>query len=72
MRGSSQKGGAGPPRSCGAQDPPAPRNLYVAGRDPHLLSVIACELLVDDRQVAFLVGDDDTNLHIFSYSPVRA
>lgn len=53
------------------KDPPAPRNLYMAGRDAHPLSVVACELLVDDRNVAFLVGDVNANLHIFSYSPQR-
>ena len=36
-----------------------------------MISIVSCELLVDDRQVAFLAGDTSSNLHIFSYSPER-
>lgn len=45
------------------------RTLALASRDCRSFEVYACEFLVDNNQLCFLVADGDKNLLVYNYNP---
>ncbi|KAJ3053431.1 Cleavage and polyadenylation specificity factor subunit 1 [Rhizophlyctis rosea] len=46
-----------------------PPKLVLLGKDYHAMRVYASEFLIDDQMLAFLVGDEEMNLHVLTYAP---
>ncbi|KAJ3211452.1 Cleavage and polyadenylation specificity factor subunit 1 [Entophlyctis luteolus] len=52
---------------CGFQEDPP--KLKMLGKDYSPMLTYACEFVIDDNEMAFLVSDHDKNMHILSYLP---